>query len=155
MTFQHFPHTNAWGRKFDFAVKTSYTTIILTNIVDLESPMLYTNQYSALKFFWFWRRRFLRVFFYYIWAWRPSCSMAWNHSNILSMPFQSRSHRIVTEQVSAQLDQSLGRDVENWFTRWRLWWPSWIFDRLSFSYFVSIRRRNAPHEVSVQLDHSL
>ena len=23
MTFQHFPHTNAWGRKFDLAVKMS------------------------------------------------------------------------------------------------------------------------------------
>ena len=39
----------------------------------------------------------------------------------------------------------LGRDVENWFSRWRLWQPPWIFYRLSFSYFVSTRRHDAPH----------
>ena len=30
--------------------------------------------------------------------------------------------------------KSLGRDVENWFSRWWLWRSSWIFDWLSFSY---------------------
>ena len=50
--------------------------------------------------------------------------------------------------------KGLGRDVENWFSRWWLWWPSWIFYRLSFSYFVSARRPNALHQVSTQLDHS-
>ena len=37
MTFQHFPHINAQGRKFDLAV------IIWTNLVELESSMLYTK----------------------------------------------------------------------------------------------------------------
>ena len=46
----------------------------------------------------------------------------------------------------------LGRDVENWFLRWRLWWPSWILNRLSFSYFVSTRHPDAPHQLSTQLD---
>ena len=50
---------------------------------------------------------------------------------------------------------ALGRDVKNWFSRWRLWQSSWIFDRISFSYFECTRRLDAPHQVSTQLDHSL
>ena len=46
MTFQHFPHTNAWGRKFDLAIKKvkgPLTVIIWTNLVDFESSMLYAK----------------------------------------------------------------------------------------------------------------
>ena len=49
--------------------------------------------------------------------------------------------------------KGLQRNVENWFSRWRLWQPCWIFDLLSFSYFVSTRRPNAHHQVSIQLDY--
>ena len=40
------------------------------------------------------------------------------------------------------------RDVENLFSRRRLCRPSWIFDRLSFRYFDSIRRPDAPHQLN-------
>ena len=55
MTFQHFHHTNAWGRKSDLVVKkygmlrVVWATegqpriIIWTELVDLESSMLYTK----------------------------------------------------------------------------------------------------------------
>ena len=48
MTCQSFPHTNAWGRKFDFTVKRSKVNgepmdIIWANLVDIESSMLYTK----------------------------------------------------------------------------------------------------------------
>ena len=48
MTCQSFPHTNAWGRKFDFTVKWSKVNgrpivIIWANLVDNESSMLYTK----------------------------------------------------------------------------------------------------------------
>ena len=43
-------------------------------------------------------------------------------------------------QASFSLNPSnVWRDVKNGFLRWRLWWPSWNFDLLSFSYFVSTR----------------
>ena len=48
-----------------------------------------------------------------------------------------------------------GRDVENGFTRWRLWRPSWIFYLLSFIYFMSTRCADAPHQVSTQFDQIL
>ena len=51
--------------------------------------------------------------------------------------------------------KGLGRDVENGFSRWRLWRPYWIFYQDSFSYFVSTRHPDAPHQVSSQLDLSL
>ena len=46
MTFQHFPHINVYGRKFDFAVKKvtgQPTVIIWTDLVDLKSSMLYNK----------------------------------------------------------------------------------------------------------------
>ena len=41
MTFQHFPHINVWGRKFDLAVIGQRLTYghHCTNLADLESPM--------------------------------------------------------------------------------------------------------------------
>ena len=45
MSFQHLLHTNTWGRKFDLVakkVKGQLTVIIWTNLVDLESSMIYT-----------------------------------------------------------------------------------------------------------------
>ena len=43
----------------------------------------------------------------------------------------------------------LGRNVENWWSRWRLWQPSWIFDRhISFGHCMSTRRPDAPHQLS-------
>ena len=46
MNFHHFPHINTSGRKFDHAIERSkgpLTVMISTNLVDLESSMLYTN----------------------------------------------------------------------------------------------------------------
>ena len=46
MTFQHFSYTNAWGHKFDLAVKNvkgQPIIIIETNVVDIASLMLYTK----------------------------------------------------------------------------------------------------------------
>ena len=46
MTFQHFPHTNAWGCNFDLAVKRSKVNLgssFEKNLVDIESMMLYTK----------------------------------------------------------------------------------------------------------------
>ena len=57
-------------------VKGNPTIIIWTDLVDLESSMLYTK-IQVLKLSWFWRRRFLSAC--YIWAWRPSCSMSRNY----------------------------------------------------------------------------
>ena len=34
--------------------------------------------------------------------------------------------------------EGLGRGVENWFSRFRLWRPCWIFNRLSFIYFLCL-----------------
>ena len=45
MIFQHFPHTNVWGRKFDLAITRSKVNLgpsFEQNLVDLEYPMLYT-----------------------------------------------------------------------------------------------------------------
>ena len=33
-------------------------------------------------------------------------------------------------KVRLKSTKGLWRDVENWFSRWRLWQPSWTFDRL-------------------------
>ena len=45
-SFQHFPHANVLGCKFDLAlkkIKGQPTPIIWTNLVELESSMPYTN----------------------------------------------------------------------------------------------------------------
>ena len=34
----------------------------------------------------------------------------------------------------------LGGEVKNWFSRWRLWRPFWIFNRHNFNYFSSTRQ---------------
>ena len=53
--------TQIWPcRKTD---KGQPRVIIWTNLVDLESMLLYQD--SALKLYWFWRRRFLSVFTIY------------------------------------------------------------------------------------------
>ena len=46
MIFQHFPNTNVWEGKFDLDVKKvngQFTVILLINLVDLKSSMLYTK----------------------------------------------------------------------------------------------------------------
>ena len=45
MNFQYFPHTNAWGRKFDLAVKRSKVNLgpSVEQTVDFESMILYTK----------------------------------------------------------------------------------------------------------------
>ena len=68
----------------------------------------------------------------------------------------TRFFRLQQRKFRFKSTKGLGKKVENWFSRWRLWQPSWIFNRLiNFSYFVSTRRPDAPHQVSTQLDHSL
>ena len=51
---------NKPGRKKD---KGHPRIITGTKLVDRESPMLYTKT-QPLGFFWFWRRRFLNVFYH-------------------------------------------------------------------------------------------
>ena len=57
-------------------IKGQPTIIIWTNLVDQESPMLYTKDLaqSLLDF---------EKSVYHMWAWRPSRSMVQNHSNKL------------------------------------------------------------------------
>ena len=84
MIFQHFSHTNVGERKVDLAVKRSKVNLrpsLENNVVDLESPVLYTKIQP---------RSFgsgeedIKVF-YHTWARRPSCSVVGNHSkNIVS-----------------------------------------------------------------------
>ena len=62
---------------------------------------------------------------------------------------------LLRDKFQLKSTEHLGRDVENWFSRWWLWWPSWIFYLLSFSCFVSTRRPDAPHQVSTKLNHTL
>ena len=50
--------------------------------------------------------------------------------------------------------KGLERDDENWFSRRWLRRLFLIFHVLSFSYFVSTRRPNAHHQVSIQLDYT-
>ena len=64
-------------------VKGPLTVIIWTNLVDLESLMLYTkippNTFLVLE-----KKNF--KYFYHIWAWWPSCSVVRNHLNKLAIP---------------------------------------------------------------------
>ena len=64
-------------------VKGHPSLIILTNLVDLESPMLYTKiqPQSFLEL----EKKIFKCF-YHIWAWQPSCSMIQNHLNSVNIP---------------------------------------------------------------------
>ena len=50
--------------------------------------------------------------------------------------------------------KGLRRDVKNWFSRWRLWWPSWIFYPLISLYCVSyirdVQNMNSQHFSHIQ-----
>ena len=43
------------------------------------------------------------------------------------------------------------KEVQNRFSRWRQWWPSWILDLNNFSYLWSTSHLNASYQVSSQL----
>ena len=90
-----------------------------------------------------------------IWRlWWPSwISDQHNFSSCLS-----RSCPVTTEQISAQIDQRFGkrcRKLNFKMAAVAAMQPSWIFNWLSFKYFVFTRCPNVPHQVSTQLDHSL
>ena len=80
--------------------------------------------------------------------------MAWNHSNILSIPFQSKSHPVATELISAQINRRFGKRCRKLIFKMADVAASLDFQS-TLSYFVSTRRSDAPHQVSIQLDHSL
>ena len=63
--------------------------------------------------------------------------------------FRSRSHLVATEQVSAQINQRFGKRCQKLIFKMAIW----IFCWLSFSYFVSTRCPNAPHQVSIHLNY--
>ena len=44
---------------------------------------------------------------------------------------------LLLQCVLLKSPSSLGGEVKNWFSRWRLWWPFWISNRHDFSYFSS------------------
>ena len=81
------------GHKFDHTVNRSKVTpsiIIWTNIVDFESPMLYTCTKIQAQSFLCSEGEEFQVF-YYMWAWQPFCPMAWNHLNTLSTSFRQKA----------------------------------------------------------------
>ena len=59
---------------------------------------------SAPRHSWFWRRRFLKVF-YHIWAWRPSWSTDHDHFSNLSFPHPKEA----SYEIWAKLAQRLQR----------------------------------------------
>ena len=76
--------------------------------------------------------------------------------NTILAHFDPEVFLLLQSKFRLKSTKGLGRNVEKWFARWRLWQPPWIFDRpINFIYFVFTRRPNAPHQVSTQLDHSL
>ena len=86
------------------------------------------------------------------WLWWPSLISYWHDFS----SFLSKVVLLLHSKFLLKSTKGLGRDVKNWFSRWWLWQSAWVFDPLiNFSYFVSTRRPHAPHQVSMQLDHSL
>ena len=71
-------------------VKGYLRIIIWPNLVDLVPDAIY--QESALKLSWFWRSRFLSVFFFYhIWTWWTSWLMMQNLLNKLIIPLLQKA----------------------------------------------------------------
>ena len=111
-------------------------------------------QDSISKLSWFWRRRFLGLFTIY----GHSGHLVQWHGTVptyCQYPFNREVILLLQNKFLLKSTKGLWRDVKNWFLRWRLWRPSWILNQLNFSYFVSTRHPDAPHQVSIQLDHSL
>ena len=113
-----------------------------------------TYKDSTSKRSWFWRTRFLSLFTTYghsshLVQWRGTIQ------TYCQYPFNREIILFLQSKFQLKSTKGLGRDVKNWFSRWQLRWPSWIFNQLSFSYFVSTRNPDAPHPVSIQLEHSL
>ena len=87
--------------------------------------------------------------------------MEQNHCSHLGFPidmilagFDPEVIFLLQRKLGLKVTKGLERDVENWFSRWWLWWLPWIFIPLSFSCFVSTRGPNAHHQVSIQLDYT-
>ena len=100
-------------------------------------------QYSASNLF---LEKKIFKSFYHTWAWRPSCSMARNHSNTLSIPFRQKAPWEIWWKLLKWFQR--GRRLK---TRWRLWRPSWISDRHNLSYFRFKGNPVATVQVSTQI----
>ena len=72
--------------------------IIWTNLVDLESSMLYTK-IQPQSFLGSGEEDFQE--FYHIWAWWPSCSIVRNHLNKMGKPFRQKANMKSIEYVRA------------------------------------------------------
>ena len=67
--------------------------------------------------------------------------------------FQSRSHPVVTEQVSAQSDLRFEKKCRKLIFKMAAMVAILDFSISSFSYFVSQKCANAHHQVLIQLDY--
>ena len=52
MTFQHFPHTNAWGCKFDLAIKSKFSLENVAKEFKYTKEMMYFCRKSTFKCYW-------------------------------------------------------------------------------------------------------
>ena len=105
MTCQHLPNTMALGRKLDLAVtkvKCQPRVIIWTNLVDLESIMLYTK-IQPWSFFGFWEEDF--KCFYHKWAWRPSWWINHDHLYKFSILLQQKAPHEVWRKLAHGLQR--------------------------------------------------
>ena len=85
------------GHKFEHTIKIKGhpSLIILTNLVDLESPILYTKiQLQSFLSTGDTDSYLIPSFkcFYHIWPRQPSCSVVQNHLKNCQHPFDKRPH---------------------------------------------------------------
>ena len=89
MIFQLFtPYKSIETQIWPFLKKGQPLIIIWTNLVELESSMLYTKikPQSFLD-----SGEDFKEFFYDIRTWRPSCSVAWNYLYKLTISFRQKA----------------------------------------------------------------
>ena len=67
--------------------------------------------------------------------------------------FRSKSHPVATEQVSAQSDLRFEKRCRKLIFKMAAVVAILDFSTGSFSYFMSHKRANAHHQVSIQLDY--
>ena len=70
--------------------------------------------------------------------------------NMILAHFHPEYVLLLQSKFLAQIHQRFGKRCQNLFfyLRWWLCRPSWIFDQFRFSYFVSIKYPDAPHQNS-------
>ena len=109
MTFQHFAHTNAWGRKFDLATKKSKVNLgsSFEQTWEIFSPWCYIPRFS-LEAFLVLEKKIFKCF-YHTWAWQQSWLTHHDHLYEFSIPLHQKAPHEVWRKLAQGFQRSCSK----------------------------------------------